>query len=196
MSDTITADQYADHTRTLHLTAYPAVRASDISCLTCGAASRRSCLDGARSVSAHPRRVADATRISAARLADADHAADAARAVHARLTEGTPASLVARGVRREGRRAFLMAYGWRPLYCTPSSPWRSPYTPLPSRMSFAEAFAWVMREHAVFLSPLPLLGVCVSCMRPSGGGRDRFGVPRCEACAVGMGVVAERRAAA
>ncbi|MFF0822365.1 hypothetical protein ACFYUR_18545 [Micromonospora haikouensis] len=190
MTDTITADRYADDTRAAYLAAYPVVRASDIPCLTCRAESRRSCLDGGQSVPAHPLRVADAGRISATRLTDADHAADAARSIHAQLACGTPADRVARHVRREGRRAFLMAYGWRPFYCTDSSPWRSPYTPIPYRHTFAQAFAWVVGEHAVFLGPEPMLGVCVSCRRSSDGVLDRFGVPRCVMCADTAGVAA------
>lgn len=198
MTTTLTADQYADNTRTAYLAAYPVLRASDVPCFTCKADARRSCLDDARSVPAHARRIADAHQISDARLADADHATEAAHVIHGRLAAGTPASRVARHVKREGRRAFLMAYGWAPFYCTPSSPWRSPYTPLPDRLSFAEAFGWVMAEHAVFLGPDPELGVCVSCRRPADGGLDRFGVPRCGVCADVAGVSASgaRRAAA
>ncbi|MFJ8687402.1 hypothetical protein [Micromonospora wenchangensis] len=188
MTDTITADRYAADTRTAFLAAYPVVRASHISCLTCRAESHRSCLDGGRSVPAHPRRAADADRISVARLADADRAADAARIVHAQLACGTPAGRVARHVRDKSRRAFLMAYGWHPLYCTDSSPWRPPYTPIPYRHTFAQAFAWVVGEHAVFLGPEPMLGVCVSCRRSSDGHVDRFGVPRCVMCAETAGV--------
>ncbi|MEV1315343.1 hypothetical protein AB0J14_04580 [Micromonospora arborensis] len=86
-------------------------------------------------------------------MAEADRAADAARLTADRLAAGIPPNRMGRHVGRELRVAYLMAYEWRPLYCTATSPWRSPYAQMPDRYSLAFAFAWTVQEHARILRP-------------------------------------------
>ncbi|MEV0214268.1 hypothetical protein [Micromonospora sp. NPDC050695] len=120
---------------------------------------------------------------------EADRAADAARIIADRLAAGIPPNRMARHVDRAQRVAYLMAYGWRPLYCTASSPWRSPYLQMPDRYSLAFAFAWTAQEHAVFLGPDGVSDVCLTC-KDATGDCDRFGLPRCAGCAAWMGAAA------
>jgi hypothetical protein len=183
----ISADVYANNTRTAYLALYPALRVLDVFCPACSAESLRSCLTDGQSVPAHPARVDLAARVTKNRLADSGRAAEAARSVHTRLAAGITPGRMSRYVAREYRVAYLMAYGWQPLYCTPSSPWRSPYRPMPDRYSMAFAFGWLVQEHAGFIGPDGVANACVNCKVP-GGHRDRHGVPRCPGCADWMGV--------
>ncbi|MEV5211367.1 hypothetical protein AB0K35_28225 [Micromonospora sp. NPDC053740] len=182
-------EDYAATARTAYLTALPAVGATDVHCRDCSADPRRSCLSGGRSVPAHPPRVELAARVTAERIAEADVAADAARTVAACLAAGVPPNRMGRHVVRAQRVAYLMAFGWRPLYCSDSSPWRSPYPQMPDRYSLAFAFGWTVQEHAVFLDPEGVSGVCVTC-KDATDDCDRFGLPRCVGCAAWLGVAA------
>lgn len=147
------ASDYVSATRTAYLTALPAVGPLDVLCRECRADPRRSCLADGRSVAAHPPRVALAERLTCERMAEADCAADAARVIADRLAAGIPPNRMGRHVGRVLRVAYLMAYGWTPLYCTASSPWRSPDVQMPDRYSLAFAFAWTVQEHARLLGP-------------------------------------------
>lgn len=144
---------YVAATRTAYLAALPAVGPIDVLCRECRADPHRSCLTDGRSVAAHPDRVALAERVTCERMAEADRAGEAARIIADRLAAGIPPNRMGRHVGRELRVAYLMAYGWRPLYCTVSSPWRSPHGQMPDRYSLAFAFAWTVQEHARFLGP-------------------------------------------
>lgn len=146
-------DGHAAATRAAYLTLFPAVGPLGVHCPDCSADPRRSCLAEGQSVAAHPARVALAERLTCERMAEADRAAGAARIIAGRLAAGIPPNRMGRHVGRDLRVAYLMAYGWRPLYCTASSPWRSPDVQMPDRYSLAFAFAWTVQEHARILRP-------------------------------------------
>ncbi len=149
----VTGVGVGDAARAAYVAAFPAVGPLGVHCPACSAAPRRSCLTDGGSVAAHPVRVALAQRVTDERMAEADRAAEGACRIADRLAAGVTPSRMGRVVGREIRVAYLVAYGWSPLYCTVSSPWRAPYPQMPDRYSLSFAFAWTVQEHARFLGP-------------------------------------------
>ena len=131
------AGDAAEAARTAYLEAYPAtLRPIDVHCYDCGTGPLQPC---ASSGPVHPSRLDWAARINAIRIAEAELAADATRSIRTRLNAGDSTERIARSLDAQHRAAYLLALGWKSVYCTASAPWRSPDPSDRSRWTMAAA---------------------------------------------------------